>query len=174
MPSTIQHIRVFVASPSDVVEERNRVDSVVRELNLSLPKESMIQLELLRWETHVYPSFGQYPQDVVNKQIGTEYDIFIGILWSRVGTATPGYPSGTLEEFHSAYEKWKVDPKSMTLMIYFKDEPLSPSRLDPDQLGQVQAFKKGLPSSGGLFWEFKTVDDFETQVRLHLTRAIQD
>jgi hypothetical protein len=175
MPSIVQHLTVFVASPSDVVEERNRrVEKVVRELNLTLSKELNVQLELLRWETHVHPDFNSYPQGVVNKQIGTEYDIFIGILWSRVGTATPGFPSGTLEEFQAAYEKWNADAESVILMIYFKDGPLPPSQLDSAQLAQVQDFKSRLPASGGLFWEFNTVDEFETDIRLHLTRAVQD
>lgn len=128
----------------------------------------------MRWETHAYPNFGKDPQAVINEQIGTDYDIFIGILWSRLGTPTPRFASGTLEEFYTAYEKWKANPSSITLMIYFKDEPVAPSQLDADQLGQIQKFKKELPASGGQYWSFRTVDDFETDVRLHLTRAVQD
>jgi CRISPR/Cas system CSM-associated protein Csm2 small subunit len=177
MPRPVQQLTVFVASPGDVEPERARVENAVREVNLNLlssSQDSIIQLALVRWETHAYPSFGQDPQAVINAQIGTEYDIFIGILWSRVGTPTPRFPSGTLEEFWAAYKKWQSDRTSVTLMIYFKDEPLSPSQLDTSQLAQVQSFKKELSSAGGLHWTFKTVDDFETIVRLHLTRAVQD
>ncbi len=174
MPSAVQHIRVFVASPADVSEERTRVEKVVHELNLAAPADSMVQFELIRWETHTYPDFGLYPQAVVSNQIGTGYDVFIGILWSRIGTATPLAPSGTLEEFHAAYSKWKGDPSSITLMVYFKDEPISPLLLDPEQLRQVQDFRRELPSSGGYYWNFKSVDDFETQLRLHLARCLQD
>jgi hypothetical protein len=134
----------------------------------------MVKLDLIRWETHTYPSFGEYPQAVINQQIGADYDIFIGILWSKVGTPTPQYPSGTLEEFQVAYDRWQKDQNSITLMIYFKDEPISPSQLDASQLAQIQTFKKQLSPSGGYYWTFKTVDDFETDVRLHLTRAVQD
>src|SRR5581483_12345172 len=149
MPRTVQHIRVFVASPADVGEERSRVEKVVRELNLAA---SVVQFELIRWETHTHPDFGPYPQDVVGSQIGTDYDVFVGILWSRIGTATPRAPSGTLEEFHAAYEKWKNDPKSIILMVYFKEEPISPTLLDPDQLRQVHDFRKALPSTGSYYW----------------------
>ena len=38
------------------------------------------------------------PQDVVNRQIG-EYDLFVGILWNRMGTPTAVATSGTEEEF---------------------------------------------------------------------------
>ena len=79
---------------------------------------------------------------VISNQIGTDYDIFIGVLWSRVGTATPRNPSGTLEEFQMAYQKWKASPDSVMLMIYFKDESVPPSELDPVQLSQLQSFKE--------------------------------
>lgn len=174
MPRSVHQLRVFIASPSDVQAERTRLEKVVRELNLSLPSEAMVQLELVRWETHTYPSFGESPQAVINEQIGSDCDIFIGILWSKVGTPTSQYPSGTLEEFQLAYKRWQVNPDSITLMIYFKDEPISPSQLDASQLAHIQTFKSELSPSGGFYWSFKTVDDFETDVRLHLTRAVQD
>src|ERR1035438_9848748 len=174
MPRSVYQLRVFIASPGDVQTERTRLEKVVRELNMSLPIETMVQLELVRWETHTYPDFGESPQAVINRQIGSDYDIFIGILWSKVGTPTPHYPSGTLEEFQLAYNRWKEDPNSITLMIYFKDEPISPSQLDASQLAHIQTFKQQLSPSGGFYWSFRTVDDFETDVRLHLTRAVQD
>jgi len=106
LPRNIQQLRVFVASPGDVQAERARIEKAIREVNLSAPKEANIELELVRWETHAYPNFGKDAQAVINEQIGTEYDIFIGILWSRLGTPTPRFASGTLEEFYAAYEKW--------------------------------------------------------------------
>ena len=83
MPRSVHQLRVFIASPSDLQAERTRLEKVVRELNLSLPSEAMVQLELVRWETHTYPSFGESPQAVINEQIGSDCDIFIGILWSK-------------------------------------------------------------------------------------------
>ena len=174
MPRSVHQLKLFVASPGDVQAERVRLEKVVREVNLSLSyARHPVQFELVRWETHVYPSLGSDPQAVINEQIGTDYDIFIGILWARFGTPTPRFPSGTLEEFEAAYQRWKADRNSITVMLYFKEEPLAPSQLDPNQLAQIQKFRTKF-SGSGLYWTFKTVDDFETDVRLHLTRVAQD
>src|ERR1035437_9659402 len=113
MPRNVNQLRVFIASPGDVPTERARLEKVVRELNLSQPSEALVQLELIRWETHTYPSFGASPQGVINEQIGCDFDIFIGILWSKVGTPTSKYPSGTLEEFQLAYKRWQEHPNSI-------------------------------------------------------------
>lgn len=88
MPKQISVIQVFVASPSDVQEERNALQSIVNEVNQNTGSSLGIRLELVRWETNATPGFGVDAQDVINKQIGNDYDIFIGILWSRAGTPT--------------------------------------------------------------------------------------
>ena len=73
-------LRIFVASPSDVVEERNIVSMVVEELRRSLGELLGIELVTIRWETHTWPDVGDDAQDVINKQIG-EYDVLVGMMW---------------------------------------------------------------------------------------------
>jgi hypothetical protein len=127
-------LQLFVASPSDVAAEREQLEGLVAEQN-------KIFCELLKWETDVRPAFGVDPQAVVNSQIGDEYDIFIGILWSRFGTETPRAESGTMEEFERAYSRMKSTGKP-EIMVYFKDAPVPPSKIDPTQLQKVQDFKQ--------------------------------
>ena len=55
-------------------------------------------------DANAYPGFGTDPQGVVNEEIGDDYEIFIGPLWSRFGTPTPRAFSGTQEEFERVYE----------------------------------------------------------------------
>ncbi|MBM3175027.1 MAG: DUF4062 domain-containing protein, partial [Chloroflexi bacterium] len=104
-------VRIFVASPGDVLEERNRLARVVEELNRSLADRLGLALELLRWETHVAPDVG-IPQRLILQQLPPEeWDIFVGILWHRFGSETGEldpethqlYWSGTEQEFKAAY-----------------------------------------------------------------------
>lgn len=88
MPRQEQVFSVFVASPSDVGEEREKLEEVIRELNLTWSRELGIRLDLIRWETHAYPGMGADAQDVINEQIPNDYDLFIGIMWCRYGTKT--------------------------------------------------------------------------------------
>src|SRR5690349_22389526 len=94
-------LSVFVASPNDVREERDRIQRVVEEFNLGIAKAQGLILELIRWETHAWPDIGDDAQDVINRQIPIP-DIFIGILWKRFGTPTKRADSGTQEEFERA------------------------------------------------------------------------
>jgi hypothetical protein len=74
-------LEIFIASPGDVVAERKVLEDVVSEFNLTWGDKHRVRLELLKWETHSRPAFGQDGQDVINKQIGDNYDIFLGIMW---------------------------------------------------------------------------------------------
>lgn len=168
-------LSVFVASPSDVDEERARLEETIRDLNNAWSRELGLRLELVRWETHAYPGFADDVQAVINSQIPDDYDIFIGIMWYRFGTATGRAGSGTEEEFDRAKKRFDADSNSVQLMIYFKDTPapIAPSKLDHSQLAKVANFRNNLGKEGGLYWPFQSVDDFVNLVRLHLTRHVQ-
>ncbi len=169
MPQNISIIQVFVASPSDVQEETNALQSIVTEVNQNIGSSLGIRLELVGWKTNVIPGFGKYTQDVINQQVGDSYDIFIGILWAKVGTSTPVAESGTLEEFERAYKKHQENSDSVDLLIYLKNTPLSISDIDVDQIGKIKKFRHSLGEKGGLYWTFDSLQDFEATLRGHLS-----
>ena len=53
MPKTITVLRIFVASPSDLGEERKLLEGVVQELNLTWPQQLGVSLELIMWKLRV-------------------------------------------------------------------------------------------------------------------------
>jgi len=173
MPRTESVVTVFISSPSDVSAEREILDSVVNELNRTWSRTLGIRLEPIMWETHSWPAFGNDPQDVLNDQLPDDYDVFLGILWGRIGTPTPRAESGTLEEFERAFERYKNDKDSIELMIYFKDEGIPPSKTDPAQLAQVRKFKESLGEKGGLYSTFEDASSFESSLRSHLSSLAQ-
>lgn len=170
MPRT-RLIKVFLASPGQLDDEREAVASALEELNQSLGSSLRFRLELVRWETHTTPTIGYDPQDLINRQIPEDYDVFIGILWTRFGTPTPRAPSGTMEEFERARKRWESDPASVSVMFYFKEEPVSPFDVDTGQLEQVQRFRQLLASTA-LYGTFSAPEDLGRHVRVHLTRKL--
>jgi hypothetical protein len=173
MARTERVIVVFVASPSDLDAERNCLEEVIRELNISWSGTFGLRLDLVRWETQGYPDVGADAQEVLNRELPNDYDIFIGLMWGRFGTPTSRAGSGTEEEFNRALTRRKAG-EAVKLMFYFKDAPLAPSLIDVAQLASVQRFKSGLGAEGGLYWLFNTPEDFENLARLHLARQIQE
>jgi hypothetical protein len=171
MPKDVTILQVFAASPSDVTQERDALDRAISKLNLAISPMLGVRLELIRWETHAYPDFGEDAQDVINCQLPSDYDIFVGMLWGRFGTPTKRANSGTHEEFHRALMRHRAGDR-VKVLVYFKDAPLQPSQVDPTQLGLVLEFKKMIEVAGGLHWTF--TDNFEELVELHLMRHMQE
>jgi hypothetical protein len=173
MPKETTVLQIFVASPSDVKDERNLLDTVVTELNRIWSNSLGVTLELLKWETHTHPSFGTDPQAVINEQISQDYDAFIGIFWSKIGTKTPRAISGSVEEFERAHARWRTNNKSPEIMIYFKDEPIPPSKIDANQIAAVQEFKNSMSEKGGMYSQFEDLSGFESSIRSHLSAITQ-
>lgn len=172
MPRTETVLTIFVASPSDVSDERLRMEEIIREVNLTAGEPKGVRLELLKWETNTFPSAGERAQQVINTQIGDAYDIFVGIMWGRFGTSTGAYDSGTEEEFLRAKRRYDSGDQ-LDIMFYFKDEAIPPSKIDVSQLTKVKNFQSAI-SSGVYFRTFNTVDDFEKLFRMHITKKISD
>ena len=166
-------LQIFVASPSDVAEERASLEIVVTQLNQVWSKSLGLTLELLKWETNVHPSFSSDAQAVINEQINQDYDIFIGIFWNRIGTPTPRATSGSIEEFDNAYARFQLTKNSPEIMLYFKDAPIAPSKIDINQLNAVLNFKKSLSDIGGLYSIFEDQTSFESSLRAHLSAIVQ-
>ena len=164
-------LRVFVASPGDVKEERDLVSYVVEELSRSMGHFIPITLEAVRWETHAWPDVGSDAQDVINKEVG-EYDVFIGIMWKRFGSPTKRASSGTEEEFARAYELFREYGRPK-IMFYFKTASFYTTNEERlSQFAKVVAFRRSLEKLGVLFWEFSDPLKFERRVREHLIRQI--
>jgi hypothetical protein len=172
MPKSEQVLSIFLASPGDVSDERTRVDEFVDEWNSLWSEDIGVHLRLLRWETHAYPAIGADGQDVINSQLGEDYDVFLGIMWKRFGTPTHRASSGTVEEFERALKRRRMSGQP-ELMFYFK-KANSDARDDPIQLDAVQQFRSKLAKDGLLYWEFLSSEQFSQLVRVHLTRHVQN
>ena len=172
MPKKHTVLQVFVASPDDVKEERVYLEEIIKELNNTWAHSLGITLELIKYETHSRPSIGSGAQEIINEQIGNDYDIFIGIMWKRFGTPTEKFASGTQEEFENAFKRYETD-KNISIMFYFKDEPVPLSLINTDELIKINKFKESLGPRGTLYWSYKSTDEFLQLLRTHLAKEVQ-
>jgi hypothetical protein len=175
MAKKITKYTVFVSSPSDLKEERAALDEVVKELNLRYGAANDCIIELLKWETHSAPGISiRGSQDLISEDIGSDYDIFLGLLWTRFGTATKSADSGTEDEFNRALKQFNSNHHKPQILFYFKNSPpTSLNDIEPEQFLKVQQFKQSLPKDNVLFWEFDKIESLQNFVRLHLPKRIE-
>lgn len=130
-------------------------------------------MSLFIGEKSTYPSTGEYAQDVINSQIGDEYDIFLGILWTRFGSKTLNYESGTEEEFYRALEGNQKANK-VHIMIYFNIEGVPLDSLDIEQYSKVRSFQKRIAELGCYYFTYVGSENFKNDLRTHLYKVIKN
>lgn len=173
MARQVTKLTVFLSSPSDLVQERKGLFDMVQEFNLTWGDRLGLELELIRWETHSVSGIGSDAQQVLNADLPADYDIFVGMMGARFGTATPRAGSGTEEEFERAVTRHQNDPDSIRVMFYFKDPQIVLSEVDPNELRSVLRFRQKIESLGALHHTFRTPEELVGLLRIHLSKQVQ-
>lgn len=135
MSYTAETFNVMIASPGDVASERAIIRDVVYEWNAVNSSSRRIVLLPVGWESHSSLEMEAPPQAIINKQIVDDCDLLIGVFWTRIGTATDGYASSTVEEFERHIEYGKP------AMLYFSSQPVALDIFDLDQVASVKNSK---------------------------------
>lgn len=159
--------KVMIASPSDVLAERAAIRNALVEWNVIHADSRKIVLLPVGWETHSTPTMGDKPQNIINEQILGDCDLLVGVFWTRIGTATDAYASGTVEEI----EEHVVAGKPA--MLYFSNAPVLPDSVDHEQYSNLKAFRDSCKSRG-LYETYANIEEFREkffrQVQLKLNK----
>lgn len=158
-------LNVMIASPSDVAEERQLIRDAIYEWNAIHSKQFEIMLNPVGWETHVAPEMGATPQEIINKRILKDADILLAIFWTRLGTETGEYVSGTVEEISRHIKSEKLTS------IYICDRPTPPSKIT-DQYQKLQIQINEWKPSGVLDF-YNDLSNFKETIKNHLSLHLQ-
>jgi hypothetical protein len=168
-------IKVFIASPGDLVPERKALKNVVDKLNSGFGRGANVRFELLGWED-VLSQVGQRSQNIINRDVDA-CDIFVLVMWRRWGQKAPDaapFTSYTQEEFYRALSRYEANGKP-TIFMFFKRID-SGQIADPGrQLKKVLAFRNKLEKTRQII--YRSFDDeagFEKEIDTHLVKFAQD
>lgn len=154
-----QHLRVFVASSTDVQPERARTPQVIEQTNRLLDSQGVF-LDLWRWETHALPGLSRTgPQTLINPELD-QADIVVLVVWNRIGP-------GTVEEYERTVQRWQTTGKPH-LLGYFSQVPSVLDTIEAvDDRKKVIEVRNKLWSQG-VTQTYDSVDDFARLVQQHL------
>jgi hypothetical protein len=165
MPESRRVVKIFLASPGDLADERLAARDVVQETNQQIATSLGYQLELVGWEDTV-SRFGR-PQEIINRELD-QCELFVGLMWRRWGTPPNSdgtFSSGFEEEYFTVVRK-RESAGTPEISLLFKD--ISQEFLvDPgEDLRKVIAFKKGVEASRKVLYQpFSDLRDFEKKFR---------
>jgi hypothetical protein len=144
----------MLVSPSDIREERQICINTIVEWN-SINAESLNTIfNVIGWDINAHPASGMHPQEILNKQLLEKADILIGIFWTRIGTPTKEYSSGSTEEIMKHIESGKP------ALIYFSSVPIMPGSVNAKQFQKLMDFKDSIKSQS-FYKEYSDTKEFQ-------------
>lgn len=165
MSYTATVIPVMIASPSDVLSERNIARQIIGDWNDVNSMAAKTILTSVGWDSHASPDLGGRPQKLINERILKDCDLLVGIFWTRLGTPTGEFESGTVEEIRTHLATGKP------AMVFFSNVPVAPQSLDAKQYDELQKFRTWCQTAG-LISTYDNLPDFEKKfakgLQIHL------
>lgn len=158
---------VMIASPGDVKAERAQIREIIHEWNVVHSNSRRIVLLPTGWETHSAPEMGLHPQAIINKQILEKCDLLIGVFWTKIGTATIEYASGTVEEIEKHVDSGKP------AMLYFSRQPVVLDTVDENQYRLLKEFKVSCRQRS-LYEDYEDLSEFRNKLSRQLQITINE
>lgn len=158
---------VMIASPGDVASERSIIRDVIYEWNAIHSQSRNIVLLPIGWESHSSPEMGDTAQGIINKQVLLKCDLLVGVFWTRLGTKTREFESGTVEEIERHIQSGKP------AMLYFSSQPVAMDTVDLEQLSLLKEFKNSCQKRG-LYEQYDSHTDFKNKFFHHLQLKLNE
>ncbi|RLA56814.1 MAG: hypothetical protein DRR04_13785 [Gammaproteobacteria bacterium] len=169
-------LKVFIASPGDVQQERQAVTEAVHNLSPRTLEMFDVALDVIKWDDFspvARPDLRGSHQEVINSRVA-DATIFVGILNRRYGTPDnedPGKRSGTHMEFETAIRY----RDRISILTYYKREAFEDSHKetgnDPLQRKKLGELKAKLRSERIPHHCYDNIEDFRRRIVLDLLEA---
>lgn len=164
-------LTVFLASPSDLSDERQEIRNAVNRLNKVIGRRLNWNIELMGWEDTL-PGFAR-PQAIINKDVDT-CDLFIGMLWKRWGQSTGEFSSGFEEEFLLARSR-RLAAQKPEIWLLFKTIDENSLKDPGPQLEKTLEFQKDQVAKKELLYKsFRDVNELSKIIYDDLNAYILD
>ncbi|KDE21647.1 hypothetical protein EF83_22605, partial [Bacillus subtilis] len=162
MPKSVTLYDLLISCPSDVKEELKIINEAVDDFNRMFGHANNATINTKHWSKDSYPQSGGRPQELLNQQFVLDCDAAVAVFWTRFGTPTDSYGSGTEEEIE---ELIKSDKQ---VFLYFCEKPINPQEIDFKQYRKIQQFKERYGKSN-IYDTFTNPEDFKKKFLNHLS-----
>lgn len=152
---------LLISCPGDVNEFIDVIRDCIDNFNRILGSVNNMEVVAKHWSTDSYPQSGGKPQELLNQQFVRECDAAVALFWTKFGTPTDKYGSGTEEEIEEMLSFNKQ------VFMYFFDKPVNPSSIDMDQYKKVEEFKTKYKDRG-IYSVVKDEQELRQQFTNHL------
>lgn len=166
---TVNQVRIFLSSPSDLKEERQSIKEYIHN-HVHIDGYTF---DVVLWEDRMPSTTTTNAQQDINKVLLEPSDMLIGIFKSKFGKKTKSAPSGTVEEIEECIAN------SKPVMLYFLEHTVTLSKSTSDDLENLKKIREfqdmykdrgvyaELPNLNGIFQRL------QNDIKFNLNKIIQ-
>jgi DNA-binding MarR family transcriptional regulator len=159
----LRKVRIFLASSSELREDRDAFDLYFRQENDSLVKIG-VYLAIVRWENFLDAMSETRLQDEYNKEIRA-CDVFVSLFFTKTGKFTE-------EEFDAAHAQFKKSGRPL-IYTYFKNADIKIGSARKDDLNSRWAFQEKVEKLGHFYSEYDNVPDLKLKFRGQIEKILE-
>lgn len=162
MAQNVTLYNLLISCPGDVKDEVTLIEASVDEFNELYAEPLGITIKTRHWSKSSYAQSGGKPQALLNEQFVNKCDAAVAIFWTKFGSPTDEYGSGTEEEIEIMLQSGKQ------VFMYFSDKPISPSQMNSDGYKQILSFREKYKDRG-IYFTYTTDEEFKRLFFAHLS-----
>lgn len=162
MPKSITQYNLLISCPDDVHEKIEVIEKAVKKFNDQFSDIIGISIRTKHWSKDSYPQSGGKPQELLNKRF-KDCDACIAIFWTKFGTPTDEYDSGTQEEIENMLSSGKQ------VFMYFSEEDIPHEKRNDTEFKKIDDFKEEYRNRG-LYATFSSANELAEKVFAHITQ----
>ena len=154
MAQNVTLYNLLISCPGDIKDEMALIESAVDEFNELYADPLGITIKTRHWSKSSYAQSGGKPQALLNEQFIKKCDAAVAIFWTKFGSPTDEYSSGTEEEIEIMLQSGKQ------VFMYFCDKPISPSQMNDEGYKKIQAFREKYKDRG-IYFTYSSDEEFK-------------
>lgn len=162
MAQNVTLYNLLISCPGDVKDEVSLIEAAVDEFNELYAEPLGITIKTRHWSKSSYAQSGGKPQALLNEQFVNKCDAAVAIFWTKFGSPTDEYSSGTEEEIEIMLQSGKQ------VFMYFSDKPISPSQMNSDGYKQILSFREKYKDRG-IYFTYTSNEEFKRLFFAHLS-----
>jgi GTPase SAR1 family protein len=160
---SLRTIRVFLASSSELRQDRDKFELYFRQRNDQLLDKGSY-LKIVRWENFLDAMSETRLQDEYNEAI-RNCEVFVSLFFTKAGKFTD-------EEFDVAYGQFKNSRKPL-VYTFFKNAEIKTGEARREDLNSLWAFQDKLKELGHFYTGYDNVEHLQLQFRDQLDKLLE-
>jgi len=156
--------KIFLASGSDLANERDAVELIIQRKNNELIEKELF-FEIVRWEQMRQDFDVNRAQEHYSTEI-EKCDVMLVLFFKRVGKYTK-------EEFDIAYKRFRDGKNPRHLYVYFKKYYVPADEIDDDILA-IAKFKNEIIRDEQMFIRFEDLADLQLSVTQQIDLLVKE